>query len=188
MKRFFVLFVMLGVTALLFETQAFARGPGGGMAGVRGFGGGGGQHMERMMEELDLTEDQQQKLEANREAQIVNGKKLFKGFAEKQKELADELEKESTNRSAINALAGDLKDIQGQMIDHRIDSVLAVKEILTPEQFQKFSKGVKSMRDERRNMKKKDHKKKNKKKWKNKDKDGEDDADDNAVTGDEENN
>ncbi len=186
MKRFFVLFVMLGAAMLLFETQAFAKPPGGGMAGVRGFGGGGGQHMERMMEELGLSEDQQQKLEANREAQIVIGKKLFKGFAEKQKELAEELEKESTNRSAINALAAHLKDIQGQMIDHRIDSVLAVKEILTPEQFQKFSKGVKSMRDERRGMKKKDRKEKRKKKWK-KDKDGEEGDNDDSDTGDEEN-
>ena len=174
MKRLSFVFAILIAATLLFDAagagDAFARGPGGGM---KGFGPGGGKHLERLMEELDLTDDQRLKLDGNREAQMVLGQKLFKEFAEKQKELGEELESETTNRSKINALAADLKEIQGRMIDLRIDSVLAVKEILTPEQYKKFSEGVKTMRGKRHD-KRKDRKEK-RKKDKKKDKDKSDD-------------
>jgi len=73
-------------------------------------------------------------------------KELFLRLKEKRKELADELDKASSNPIKIRALISALKDIQGRLIEKRVEDVLKMKEILTPEQYQKFSETLKSMR------------------------------------------
>ncbi len=56
----------------------------------------------------------------------------------KELELRHELEKKEVNRQAINRVVEELKELRGAMLDQRVDSILKLKEILTPEQFEKL--------------------------------------------------
>ncbi len=92
----------------------------------------------RMARELNLTQEQQVKLETNRKAQRQEVDKLLTAINEKQAKLGEELKKPGVTRASIQPLANETKSLQAQLIDSRINGILAVKQILTPEQFDKF--------------------------------------------------
>ena len=98
--------------------------------------GGGGK--ERVIKELNLTEVQQKQLEANRKAQSQERGKLRAAIGEKQKQLQEALKNPAVTKAAVEPLANEIKSLQAQLIDMRINGIFAVKEILTPEQFAKF--------------------------------------------------
>ncbi|MDD5566401.1 MAG: Spy/CpxP family protein refolding chaperone [Candidatus Omnitrophica bacterium] len=98
----------------------------------------GDEHKGRLASTLNLTEEQQQKLEVNRKAQRQEMEKLFTAMKDKQKQLQEQLASPAVTQETVTPIANELKSIQAQLIDHRISGILAVKEILTPEQFAKF--------------------------------------------------
>ena len=65
-------------------------------------------------------------------------KELRKESKELKEELREELMKPSSDRNRIDGIVGKMKELQGKEIYSRVDHFLAVKEILTEEQFQKF--------------------------------------------------
>ena len=107
--------------------------------------------------ELGLTSEQKEQLKEQRyqamykRIDIANKRRL------KELELRYELEKKEINREAINKIIGELKEIQATMLEQRVNSILKMKEILTPEQFEKLQylglskpgrqKGFKGLRD-----------------------------------------
>jgi len=100
---------------------------------------------DQIIQQLNLTPQQEAQI---KQLQMVNrqkAKELFLGLKEKRKELADELDKAHSNTIKIRALIAEIKDIQGRLIEQRVDGVLKMKEILTPEQYQKFSETLKNM-------------------------------------------
>lgn len=124
--------LLIGITVVFLavgSTYAFAQEE----RGMRGE-----QREGRVFGGLNLTEQQKQQLEANRKAQRQEMEKLFTAMKEKQKQLQDELKDPAVTRETVTPLANELKSLQAQLIDHRINGILAVKEILTPEQFAKF--------------------------------------------------
>ena len=94
--------------------------------------------MERLTKELDLTDEQKAEMQKLREESWAEKKELNNQLKDARKELGEELKKPSSDRGRINNIATKMKNLQGKMIDDRIDHFLAVKEILTDEQFQKF--------------------------------------------------
>jgi Spy/CpxP family protein refolding chaperone len=91
-----------------------------------------------LAKELNLTQEQQQKLAENRKAQGEEMKKLHETIKEKQEKLQEELKSPAVTRAAVEPLVNEIKSLQVQLIDSRIGGIFAVKEILTPEQFAQF--------------------------------------------------
>ena len=100
----------------------------------------------QVIQQLNLTPQQEAQIKQLQMLNRQKAKELFRRLKEKRRELADELDKARSNPIKIRALIAALKDIQGRLIEKRVEDVLKMKEILTPEQYQKFSETLKSMR------------------------------------------
>jgi len=99
----------------------------------------------QVIQQLNLTPQQEAQINQLQRLNRQKAKELFLRLNEKRRELADELDKARTSPIKIRALIAELKDIQGRLIEQRVDDVLKMKEILTPEQYQKFSETLKNM-------------------------------------------
>jgi Spy/CpxP family protein refolding chaperone len=96
------------------------------------------QEQESMFKELNLTEEQKIKLAENRKTQQEQMKSLRAQMKEQYEKLAAALKAQGATRSSVQTVAEQLKVVQAQLINNRIEGIFAVKEILTPEQFTKF--------------------------------------------------
>ncbi|MBU9888757.1 MAG: Spy/CpxP family protein refolding chaperone [Candidatus Omnitrophica bacterium] len=87
--------------------------------------------------DLDLTPEQKAKVEAQREAQEGLSKPLREQIRTKMQGLHGELSKPASDKAVVNGLVGDINNLKGQLFAQRIDGVLELKQVLTPEQFGK---------------------------------------------------
>ncbi|MBF0532066.1 MAG: periplasmic heavy metal sensor [Candidatus Omnitrophica bacterium] len=97
-----------------------------------------GSDLKKMYKDLNLTEDQQKALEANKSKNKEETKALFQSMKDKMTALKQEVEKEPLDMNKVNQIQSELKTIQAQMSDQRLESILAVRKILSGEQFKKF--------------------------------------------------
>ena len=88
--------------------------------------------------DLGLTDGQRKLLEENKNKHREQAKALFTRSHQLMDSLRQELEKSELNMEAINQTNGELKQLQAQMLDNRLERILEVRKILTPEQFKKF--------------------------------------------------
>ncbi len=96
--------------------------------------GGKGQFYK----DLNLSDAQKKQLDENK-AKIKDGMKtLFSAMKDNRAAMRQELESEKLDMSKINMLNGELKKLEAQMLDYRLQGILQVRQILTPEQFKKF--------------------------------------------------
>ncbi len=93
----------------------------------------------RMKEELGLTDEQQQKLQAHRQNHRGQRKQVFQQMMSLRDELKAELEKINIDTAKAHALNDQIKKLTNQMADHRLEGILQLRKILTVEQFKKFS-------------------------------------------------
>jgi len=89
-------------------------------------------------EGIDLTAEQRDKLKAHREANMKNMKEIRQQMKEEKDALKDEFGKDVIDDARIAKIASELKKLSAQMVDQRINSILSLREILTPVQFQKM--------------------------------------------------
>lgn len=96
------------------------------------------KHFDKMAEELKLTPEQKATLEKQREA---TGPKM-KALREKQRaaheQLRAELDKATPDKAKLTALVDEMKSLAGEQIQMRIDKVIEMKKVLTPEQSAKM--------------------------------------------------
>ena len=104
----------------------------------------------QILKELNLTPEQQKKLEENRTAQRQETMKLRTTIREKEEQLHTALKSPTVNQAAVQPLLNEIKALQGQLIDLRIKGIMAVKGILTPEQFAKFQQVMEEHRGNKR--------------------------------------
>jgi Spy/CpxP family protein refolding chaperone len=97
----------------------------------------------RLASELNLTDAQRQKLQEGRQGRREKMQKLREAVKQKRQELKAALQNPSATRAAIEPVVAQLKALQGQLIDARVDHILTLKEILTPEQFAKMQARMK---------------------------------------------
>lgn len=105
---------------------------------------------ERMFKELNLTPEQKEKLKAHREANRQRAETLRQAMRAKREAMRLELEKPDFKADRARALHEDLKKLQAQAADARFNGILEVRQILTPEQFQKFHQLTRQRMEERR--------------------------------------
>ena len=99
-----------------------------------------------MTEKLDLSEEQKEQLNTHRGRQKARMKELKKELKTTHEALRKELKNCDSDESAIKSTVTRLKKVQAQLLDQKVDNFLAMREILTPEQFRKMNE----LREERR--------------------------------------
>ncbi|MCM8761384.1 MAG: Spy/CpxP family protein refolding chaperone [Candidatus Omnitrophica bacterium] len=100
--------------------------------------GDGKAHFEEMTRELGLTAGQKAELAKQREAFAPKVKEIREKMKTAHEALKTELDKASPDKAKLAAIVEDLKNLSGEQIQMRIEKVLQMKKILTPEQFAKM--------------------------------------------------
>ena len=96
------------------------------------------QQKQKIYNELGLSDEQKKLLEENKNKHREQTKALFTQLRQKMALLRQELEKGELNTQAIYQTNNELKQLQAQMLDNRLERILEVRKILTPGQFKKF--------------------------------------------------
>ncbi|WP_447971048.1 Spy/CpxP family protein refolding chaperone [Nitrospira sp. M1] len=100
-----------------------------------------------MKEELGLKDEQVKKLEPvesdYRKTMIKNGADLRVAMID----LGSLLDQTETDRSAVATKVEEIGGLQTQLMMYRVDTLLKLKEILTPEQYQQFRDRLKQQMD-----------------------------------------
>ena len=104
---------------------------------------------KKMTEELQLTPQQKEALDKDRAEFGSKSKDLRDKMQAARTSLKQELDKPTLDNGRIDALATELKALSGQQIQNRIDKVMAMKRILTPEQFNKMKSSMESHKKDR---------------------------------------
>lgn len=138
--------MFIGVAAFFFALSA-AYGQ-----EQEGFKQHGEEKYGKIVKELNLAPEQQKSLEENRKAQREEMKKTHLEIKEKHAKLREALKNPDVTRAAVEPLVNEIKFLQSQLIDRRINGIFTVKEILTKEQFVKFQQLM-----EKRQEKRKEH-------------------------------
>ena len=98
---------------------------------------------------LNLSAEQKEKIKALRQNQKQQMMELRQALKEARMKLKEHLNNPEATRDTIAPLANDIKNILAKMVDQRIESVLAAKNILTPDQFKQLQARQKPRQDER---------------------------------------
>lgn len=99
----------------------------------------------KIFEELDLSKEQIAQMKNNFEKNKKQHDALRKELGEKHQLLAKELAKNISDQTVLAQIVADIKNMQNQMVDQRVADLLAIKKILTPEQYAKFIDREKKM-------------------------------------------
>jgi Spy/CpxP family protein refolding chaperone len=109
----------------------------------RGRGPNKEKFFKKIVEELNLTTEQQEALRQQRTGHREKRKALMETLRTKKEALRAELEKEEIDKERIDSIVSEIKPLLGQQIELRVEDTLAMKEILTAEQYQKFQEFIK---------------------------------------------
>ena len=93
---------------------------------------------QQFYSDLGLSDGQKKLLDENREKQREQSKQMFSQVKEKTALLRQELQEEPLNTEKIYQTNNELKKLQEQISDNRVERILEVRKILTAEQFKKF--------------------------------------------------
>lgn len=138
MKKKMMAVMVMTVAVLFIAGSAFAFGRCGGIE-KDGKNCPQGKEMRReMAKDLGLTPDQEKLLDAQKEASRNEGKALHDAMKAKKSELQAAIAKPGATRAQVEPIVAELKALESQMVEKRVNGIFAVKAILTPEQFAKL--------------------------------------------------
>ncbi len=137
------------------DGQSWERGTGQG--GRRQYPGQGGDHhqgqrmimekkggsMHGILNHLGLSDEQRAALHEKREAQIRSSQETRKKLQEKRRELKDALDNLDVDEANIDALITEITTLSSENLKSRVQSILDIKEILTPEQYNELKSRMK---------------------------------------------
>ncbi|MBN1526583.1 MAG: periplasmic heavy metal sensor [Candidatus Omnitrophica bacterium] len=107
-----------------------------------------GGKFEKISENLGLSAEQKEQLKKDREATLAKTKELKEKIQAARKDLKAELEKPAPDMARVNGTVTQLKDLMGQQIQARVDKVISLRKILTPEQFKKMQDLIEEKKDQ----------------------------------------
>ena len=105
----------------------------------------GSKAKDAITRELNLSADQKNRLEQERTAHREAMEALHSALKERKRELQDALARPDVTREQVAPVLTQIKKLQSDMADKRVDGIFAVKGILSPEQFAKLQ----SMKEKR---------------------------------------
>jgi len=111
----------------------------------------------KMYEQLGLTEEQKQALKTHREGHRKGAKALIDQLKEKRKAFRQTLEDPNADAGAITAANNEMKALSNRLADDRLNGILEVRKILTPEQYKQFNELHKKHRKKKKDGRKGSH-------------------------------
>lgn len=108
---------------------------------------------QKIFRQLNLSEDQKSKLKAMRSANKDTNRAKRKEIKAKLKDIRMKMKAGGVSTDELKSLHSQKKSLKNEMMDLRFSRMLALKEILTAEQFQKFQELRKDRKEERRKNK-----------------------------------
>lgn len=106
--------------------------------------------MDNLIKELYLTPEQQEPIKKQRSEHRKKNRELKDEVSAKRLELKQELEKQTTNKKRIDSIVAERKIFMGNQLKQRVEGILSIREILIPEQFNKFQQRRKSSGENQR--------------------------------------
>ena len=91
-----------------------------------------------VMQELNLTKEQQDKLAEYRKLSQEERKTTLSSLKDARSKLMTELDKSKSDPKEIERLSTEVKKFQNRLTDLHIKSIFQMKEVLTPDQFKKL--------------------------------------------------
>ncbi|MFO7609914.1 MAG: Spy/CpxP family protein refolding chaperone [Candidatus Krumholzibacteriia bacterium] len=129
------------VAVFAFSGLALAQGPGCGPGKGQGPGAGAwcdqdgaGRGVERLAARLDLNEEQTKAIAGLHQKQREQNQALRKDLLRLRNELQGEMLKDQPDAKAVKNLTGKIGELRTAMQQNRLETRLAVREQLTPEQ------------------------------------------------------
>ena len=120
------------IVGLFITTFAYAEAQRGMLIKINKAGKG---DFDEISKELNLTPQQQQQITQRRAKEKQQAQDFVQKLQACRQSLNQELEKDAPDRAKVSALAAEMKELIGSRVQSRIEGILALKEILTPEQF-----------------------------------------------------
>jgi len=96
------------------------------------------EKMDEFSKTLNLTPEQQEKIKKQQSVNREKWAELRNKLRDKRSALKKELEKPQINKDGVNVLVAEIKTLMGEQLEQRVDNIIFMKEILTPEQFKKL--------------------------------------------------
>lgn len=93
------------------------------------------QRYEEIIKELDLSSEQQAQISGQRAAEKAFSKEMREKMRLLRGELSKELDKPVTDEQAVRLLVSRMKELFGERLQRKMEGILTMKKILTPEQF-----------------------------------------------------
>ena len=93
---------------------------------------------QKMIKELNLTQDQKTKLKALRMQMKESRQQIFNQMKGVRNKIKEELLKDKPSKTVLDGYASQLGELSKQIAQKLADHLLQVKAILTPEQFTKL--------------------------------------------------
>jgi Spy/CpxP family protein refolding chaperone len=90
---------------------------------------------EKTIKELNLTPGQQEQIAAQKKKEKQDSAEGRARMKELRDQLRVELDKPSVDKDKIHLLTSEMKELEGKRIERKVEGILALKGILTPEQF-----------------------------------------------------
>ena len=148
-----VVFTMVSAGSLTYAEPPFGNGPTGSGSttadnspgsedGERGKHRRGKSGFESIIRELNLTSEQEKLIQEHREDHRYKMKQISQVLKIKRMEMRYELEKLDIDKEKISTLVMEIKPLLGKQVELRVESIYAMMEVLTPEQFKKLQKGI----------------------------------------------
>ncbi|MDD5216594.1 MAG: periplasmic heavy metal sensor [Candidatus Omnitrophica bacterium] len=103
--------------------------------------------MKKMTADLGLTEAQQKQIEDQHASMKQRQEEIFKGIETKRSELRAELDKPELDRARIDQLTNELSAFSAQKVKNRVEGILEIRTILTPEQFKQLHQKMEEKRE-----------------------------------------
>jgi len=150
-----LLMLSLGSAVALADTnppspQVFAQKPDGSMRPQRVGDSRGVSHRSRLMQELNLTQEQMQRLDALHQQSKKQMEQPRQALRQAKQDLAN-LMASNADENAIRAKHNQLQQLQQQMANVRFQNMLEMRKVLTPEQRQRFAQLMQQRRGNSRN-------------------------------------
>ena len=95
-------------------------------------------NIQKVLQQLNLTNEQNEKLKEHRIKHRQKAKQLSEDIQVKRKKLAEELQKSEPDTKKVKQIHSELKKLKAIKADHRLEGILEVRKILTTEQYSKF--------------------------------------------------
>jgi len=97
-----------------------------------------GEHIQEVFNQLNLTDEQKKELDANKQEARASIKSLHQQMKQAHEAMQAELMKTQLDMGRIHVLHAQIKSFENQEEDLKLNSILAVRQILTTDQFTKF--------------------------------------------------